>query len=84
MPTTHDLPPCPNTLEGQYRCARSDVFVERETHDSFVIRCRTCNTVNIWPKQKAETQGRYEAKLRLNMIEQQKEEALKRKRTYSY
>lgn len=84
MSTNFDVPVCPNSIEGQVRCARSDTFVEREKDDCFVIRCRTCRTVNIWPKEKDEKRGRYEAGLRKNMMEQQRIEAERRKKEYSF
>lgn len=55
------LPPCPNFLERS--CAQSEVFVAKETEDAFVLACRTCKGINVWPKDKAENKGRYEAGL---------------------
>jgi hypothetical protein len=76
-----DAPPCPNALERI--CSRSDTFVERETDDSFVIRCRTCYGINIFPKDKAEQGGRYEAELKRQLLQRQKEEHFRRTREYS-
>lgn len=84
MATNFDIPPCPNSLEGQYRCAASDTFVERETENAFVIRCRTCRGINIWPHEKDENKGRYEAKLKLEAVRNQRMEEIRRKREYSY
>jgi hypothetical protein len=81
MATNFDIPVCPNHTDG--RCPRSDTFVEREKDDCFVIRCRTCGVPNVWPKDRTERQGRHEAKLRQNMLDEQKEQALRRKRAYS-
>ncbi len=84
MPTNFDIPVCPNSIEGQFRCAKSDTFVERETDGEFVIRCRTCQTINIWPKEKDESKARYEAGLRKLLLKRQKEDFHSRQREYSY
>lgn len=57
-----DIPKCPNFLEG--KCERSDTFVEAERQNCFVIRCRTCKTINVWPFDNEDNKGRYEAFLR--------------------
>jgi hypothetical protein len=56
------LPTCGNFLAGT--CERSDVYVSKETDTAFVIACRTCASVNVWPKDKNESAGKYEAYLR--------------------
>jgi len=73
MATNFDIPQCPNSIEGQYRCAKSDVYVSKETDDAFVIRCRTCGTINIFPKSRDEKKGRYEARLKLDALRNQRE-----------
>lgn len=52
------VPPCPNFLEGT--CPRSDTVVEAERHECFVIKCRTCRSLNIFPRDKEEKRGRYD------------------------
>ena len=56
------VPVCANHLEGV--CPRSDTFVEGERHNCFVIKCRTCKGVNIFPREKEENRGRYDAFLK--------------------
>lgn len=53
------IPPCANHLEGT--CERSDTIVSKETDTSFVIYCRTCKSVNVFPKDRDEKSGRYNA-----------------------
>lgn len=36
------------------------MFVSKETDSAFVITCRTCKSVNVWPKDRDENLGRYE------------------------
>ena len=81
MATNFDIPVCPNHTDGV--CPRSDTFVEREKDDAFVIRCRTCKGLNIWPKSRDESKGRYEAKLKLDAVRNQRMEEIRRKRAFS-
>jgi len=76
-----DAPPCPNALER--RCAKSDTYVEAEKPDAFVIRCRTCGGRNIWPLDRVEKRGKYEAELKRQLLQRQKEEFFRRQKTYS-
>jgi len=76
-----NLPPCPNATEG--RCPRSDVYVAKEGDEFFTFRCRTCGTINVYPKEKDEKRGRYEAGLKREAIKNEKEEFFARKRAYS-
>ena len=78
-----DIPQCANNLESTGICARSDTYVSRETDDAFVITCRTCKGINVWPKAKDEKKGRYEAKLKLDADRSRLEEEIRRKREYS-
>jgi hypothetical protein len=57
-----ELPPCPNFLEK--RCEQSAVYIARETDDAFIFVCRTCGCRNVWPKDRAEQAGKYEAFLK--------------------
>ena len=77
-----NAPICPNFAE-RAGCDASNTFVERETDDAFVIRCRTCRGVNIWPKKNADNKGRYEADLKKQLLDREKEEHFRRKREYS-
>jgi hypothetical protein len=54
-----ELPTCGNFLAGT--CERSAVYVSKETDTAFVIACKTCKSVNIWPKEKEEGKGKYDA-----------------------
>lgn len=56
------IPQCANHLQGS--CERSDTYVEAERNNCFVIRCRTCKGVNVWPFDKEENLGRYTAFLK--------------------
>ncbi len=77
-----DIPKCANAVEGI--CPRSDTYVEKEGDTFFTIRCRTCKGINVFPKDKSEAAGKYEAFLKQKALQQQQEEALKRKKAYSY
>jgi hypothetical protein len=76
-----EIPRCPNNLEGS--CERSDTFVEKEGDDFFTIRCRTCNGINVWPKDKDEQRGRYDAFLKRQLAERERLLADERQRAYS-
>ena len=76
-----DIPKCGNFLAGS--CERSDTYVEAERHDAFVIRCRTCKGVNIWPHDQSERAARYQAFLKRKADEEQLQRASERKREYS-
>jgi len=84
MSTNFDLPICPNTLEKDWKCARSDVYLARVTDTVYVFVCRTCRGTNVMPKKEAEARGRYNAGLMATAREQQQEEELRRKRAYSF
>jgi hypothetical protein len=56
------LPTCGNFLAGT--CERSDVYLSKETDGQFVISCRTCKSHNVWPKEKDENAGKYDAFLK--------------------
>lgn len=85
MSTTFDLPPCPNSLETQgLKCPRSNPRIERETDDAFVLRCQTCQGINVWPKPKAEDRGRYQAGMMAESRRQKEEDETRRKRAYSF
>jgi hypothetical protein len=77
-----NAPICPNFAE-RAGCEASNTFVENETDEAFVIRCRTCRGINVWPKKNAEGKGRYEAGLKKELLDRQKEEFFRRKREYS-
>lgn len=57
-----ELPPCGNALAGT--CERSDVYISKETDGQFVFTCRTCKSINVWPKEKDEKAGRYQSFLK--------------------
>lgn len=57
-----ELPTCGNFIAGT--CERSDVYLSRETDGHFVITCRTCRSINVWPKDRDENAGRYQAYLK--------------------
>lgn len=57
-----EIPGCMNAKEGS--CPKSDTFVSKETDTEFVILCRTCRSVNVWPKSIPEQSGRYQSFLK--------------------
>lgn len=56
------LPTCGNFLAGT--CERSDVYLSRETDSAYVLTCRTCKSINVWPRDRDENLGRYEAHMK--------------------
>ena len=57
-----EIPVCANYISGS--CPRSNTYVSKETDDSFVITCRNCLGINVWPKEVNENAGRYSAFLK--------------------
>ena len=57
-----ELPVCGNYTAGT--CERSSVYLSKETDHGFVITCRTCKSISVWPKEKEEGAGRYQAWLK--------------------
>lgn len=57
-----DLPPCGNFQAGT--CERNETYIARETDDAYVIGCKCCNSFAVWPKDKAESRGKYESYLK--------------------
>lgn len=57
-----EYPPCANFLSGT--CSQSEVFIVRETDDSWVFGCRTCRSINVFPKDSSEDKGKYDAWLK--------------------
>lgn len=84
MSTTFDLPPCPNSLNTDWKCARSMPRIQRETDEVYVVRCETCGCVNVIPKDVSENRGRYQAGLAAEARRQREEDEQKRVRTYSF
>jgi hypothetical protein len=76
-----EIPQCANFLERL--CPRSDTFVEREGDSFFTIRCRTCNGINVFPKDRDENRGRYDAFLKRQLAESEQARMLSRQRLYS-
>jgi hypothetical protein len=74
-------PECANAKEGL--CARSDTYVANETDTAFVIRCKTCSGINVWPKDNSENLGRYEAGLQQELKIRQAREAFDKRTRYS-
>ena len=83
MSTTFDLPPCPNSLNNDWKCPRSRPHIERETDEVWVFKCETCGCVNVVPKDKSESRGRYQAGIAREVMRQREEDELKRVRAYS-
>jgi hypothetical protein len=77
-----DIPVCANHAEG--RCERSSTFVESEKQGCYVIRCRTCGAVNIWPSNATDKKGQFDAFLQKKIKEHQEQLARERKRAYSF
>ena len=40
------------------------MFVSKETDSVFVLTCRTCNSINVFPKDRDENLGRYQNHLK--------------------
>ena len=57
-----DIPECMNAKQGS--CPRSDVYISKETDGEFVFTCRTCRSINVWPKSVNENAGRYQSFLK--------------------
>lgn len=57
-----NLPTCGNFLAGS--CERSDVVLSKETDSAYVLTCRTCASINVFPKDRNEDAGRYQAYLK--------------------
>ena len=76
------LPECGNYLSKT--CPRSDVYVEGERNGCYVLRCRTCKTVNIWPSDPSDNRGRYEGFLKQQADAAARERATAREREYSF
>ena len=81
-----NIPECYNAKEKS--CPRSDTFVEREKEIDgkiyFVVRCRTCQAVNIWPADTTDAAGRYEAFLRKKAQASEAERERERRKVYSF
>ena len=52
-----NLPTCGNFLAGT--CEQSDVYLSRETDAAYVLTCRSCKSINVFPKDRDENLGRY-------------------------
>jgi hypothetical protein len=77
-----EIPKCANNLAGT--CERSDTIVEAEKQNCFVIRCRTCKGINIWPRDDQERHDKYQGFLMKMAKQEQKNKLLERKREYSF
>lgn len=77
-----NIPPCPNNLDGT--CAKSDTYVDGERSGCYVIKCRTCKGINVWPANTSEAAGRYEAGLKQHAMAAEKEQLEARQREYSF
>lgn len=62
IPAMPELPICGNFAART--CERSDVFVSKETDGAFIITCRTCKGISVWPKERDENAGRYQSFLK--------------------
>jgi hypothetical protein len=76
-----NLPTCPNFLEGS--CPRSEVCVSKETDNAFVITCRTCSCVNVFPKDRDERAAKYQVFLKKQADMEQRRQAMERAPAYS-
>lgn len=77
-----NLPRCGNALAGT--CERSDVFVSKETDTAYVLTCRTCKSINVWPKDRDESLGRYEAQMKQIAARQAQHEYESSRPAYSF
>lgn len=76
-----ELPPCPNFLQGS--CPQSEVIVARETDSAFILACRTCRGVNVWPKDRDEKAAKYQAFLKQKLDMEQRRKAIESAPVYS-
>jgi hypothetical protein len=63
-----NVPGCANAAQGS--CPRSNTFVSKETDEVFVITCRNCGGLNVFPKSVNENAGRYQAFLKFKAARQ--------------
>ena len=77
-----ELPTCGNFLAGS--CERSDVTLSRETDSAYVLTCRTCKSVNVWPKDRDENLGRYENYMKKVAARQAQEQYESSRPAYSF
>jgi hypothetical protein len=77
-----ELPVCGNFLNGS--CERSDTHVSQETDEVFVIYCRTCKSVNVFPKDRSEGAARYQNFLKHRHDMEQKRRIEESGRVYSF
>lgn len=75
------IPICANFVERS--CERSDTYVSKETDTVFVITCRTCKGISVWPKTAAEDRAKYQNVLHEEAQQREKLEAESRQRLYS-
>jgi hypothetical protein len=76
-----NVPSCANFLE--HSCERSDTYISKETDFVFVITCRTCKGISVWPKKNPENRARYENFLHQQAQLREQMEAESRQRGYS-
>lgn len=76
-----DVPICANFVERT--CERSDTYVSKETDSVFVITCRTCKAISVWPKTPVENRAKYENFLHQQAQQRERIEAESRQRLYS-
>lgn len=76
------LPPCPNFREGS--CPQSNVYVAKETDNAFVLACRTCDGVNVWPKDRDERSAKYQAFLKQRFDMEERRRAAERAPAFSF
>ena len=81
-----NIPECYNAKA--HACARSDTYVlaEREIDGKvyFVIKCRTCSGINVWPSESADGKGRYDAFLRKQAELAERERERENRKIYSF
>jgi hypothetical protein len=77
-----ELPPCPNYREGS--CERSDVIVSKETDNAFVIYCKTCKSINVFPKDRDEKSAKYQLFLKKQADMEERRRAAERSIGYSF
>ncbi len=77
-----ELPTCGNFLAGS--CERSSVYVSKETDNAFVITCKTCSGINVFPKDRDENHAKYQIFLKKQADMEQRRRAIERAPAYNF
>lgn len=76
------IPTCGNFLSGA--CEMSQVYVAKETDSAFIIACKTCSGVNVWPKDRDDNAARYQTFLKKQADMEARRRAIERAPAYNF